>query len=98
MATELDPAGVELHTIRKITDLRKTRVLEIGAGDGRLTFRYARYARIAVAMDTKPADIHSAARNCPAQLRAKARFLRASGTALPFPAETFDVLLFSSSL
>ena len=98
MSTELDPAGVELRTIHEIADLRNVRVLEVGAGDGRLTFRYAMETKSVVGIDTKELDIQSAARSCRAELRAKVHFLCASATALPFPAQRFDLVLLASSL
>jgi ubiquinone/menaquinone biosynthesis C-methylase UbiE len=98
MSTELGPAGVELRTIHEIADLRSVRVLEVGAGDGRLTFRYAMETKSVVGIDTKELDIQSAARSCRAELHAKVHFLCASATALPFPAQRFDVVLLASSL
>jgi ubiquinone/menaquinone biosynthesis C-methylase UbiE len=98
MATELDPAGAELRTIQEIADLRNSRVLEVGAGDGRLTFRYAVGTKSAVGIDTKEPDIQLAARSCAGEFRTMIHFLCASGTALPFPAQRFDVVLLASSL
>jgi SAM-dependent methyltransferase len=98
MATELDPAGMELRTIHEMADLRNSRVLEVGAGDGRLTFRYAMETKSAIGIDPKQPDIQSAARSCREELRAKVHFLCASTTALPFPAQRFDVVLLASSL
>ncbi len=98
MATELDPSGLELRTIHEMADLRNARVLEVGAGDGRLTFRYAMETKSVVGIDTKEQDIQAAARNCRTELRANVHFLCASGAALPFPAQEFDVVLLASSL
>jgi ubiquinone/menaquinone biosynthesis C-methylase UbiE len=98
MATELDPAGVELRTIHELADLRNAHVLEVGAGDGRLTFRYAMETKSVIGIDTKEPDIQSAVRTCSAELRAKVHFLCASASALPFPAGGFDVVLLASSL
>jgi ubiquinone/menaquinone biosynthesis C-methylase UbiE len=98
MATELDPAGAEPRAILKGTDFRNARVLEVGAGNGRLTLRYARETKWIVGIDTNEAEIRSAARNCPAELREHLRFLRASATTLPFPGETFDIVLLANSL
>lgn len=98
MATEMDPAGVELRTIHEIADLRNSQVLEVGAGDGRLTFRYAMETKSVIGIDTKESDIQSAAETCCAELRAKVHFLCAGATALPFPAKAFDVVLLASSL
>src|ERR1700693_3063670 len=98
MATELDPAGAEPRAILQAADFRNARVLEAGAGDGRLTFLYARETKSAVGIDTKEAEIRSAARNCSAELREQVWLLCASATALPFPRETFDIVLLASSL
>jgi hypothetical protein len=38
LATEVDPAGVMPRAILKAANFRDARVLEVGAGDGRLTF------------------------------------------------------------
>jgi len=98
MPTELDPTGMELRTIHEIADLRNARVLEVGAGDGRLTFQYAMETKSVVGIDTKELDIQWAARNCRLELCAKVHFLCSSATALPFPAQRFDVVLLASSL
>ena len=98
MATELDPAGVELRSIHEIADLENSRVLEVGAGDGRLTFRYAMETKSVIGIDPKEFDIWSAANTCYSEFHPRAHFLCASATALPFPAQAFDVVLLSSSL
>lgn len=98
MPTELDPAGMESRAILEAADFRNARVLEAGAGDGRLTFRYAREPKWVVAIDTKVTEIRSAARNCSAELREHVRFLCASASALPFPGETFNIVLLANSL
>jgi len=98
VATELDPAGAEPRAILDAADFRDVRVLEAGAGDGRLTFRYAREAKWVVGIDSKEPEIRSAAGNCSSELRGHVRFLCASATALPFPGETFDIVLLANSL
>jgi 2-polyprenyl-3-methyl-5-hydroxy-6-metoxy-1,4-benzoquinol methylase len=42
MTNELDPEGVESRTLLQAADFNNARVLEVGSGDGRLAFRYAR--------------------------------------------------------
>jgi ubiquinone/menaquinone biosynthesis C-methylase UbiE len=98
MATEIDPAGVEPRAILEMVDLRNSLILEVGAGDGRLTLRYAEEANAVVGIDTKEQEIQSAAAISRAELRGRARFLCASGAALPFRAEEFDIALLASSL
>ncbi len=98
MATAIDPAGVEPRAIIQAADLRNTRVLEVGAGDGRLTFRYAGETRSVVGIDTNEAELRSTPNGPGKQLRGPVRFLCASATALPFSAESFDIVLLASSL
>ena len=42
MPLVVDPDGVELATIRDLVDLPGLRVLDVGCGDGRLSFACAR--------------------------------------------------------
>ena len=94
----MDPASTEPGRILEAVGFANARVLEIGAADGRLTFRYARAARLVVGIDTKHPETLTASRNCPLDLRARIRLARASATALPFPAAVFDIAIFASSL
>jgi len=98
MATEVDPAGVMPRAILRTVDFRNARVLEVGAGDGRLTFQYAAEPRFVVGIDTKEPDIRSAATGLRVDLLGHVQFLCASATALPFSAEQFGIVLLASSL
>ena len=51
MSTEIDPAGVMPRAIQKAAEFRDALVLEVGAGDGRLTFQYAAEPRSIVGID-----------------------------------------------
>jgi ubiquinone/menaquinone biosynthesis C-methylase UbiE len=98
MATEVDPDGVMPRAILQAADIRNTRLLEVGAGDGRLTSQYAAKPRSVVGIDTKELDIRSAAWDPRIELRGQEQFLCASATALPFSAEQFEIVLLASSL
>jgi ubiquinone/menaquinone biosynthesis C-methylase UbiE len=98
MATEIDPSGVMPRAILKAADLRGAHVLEVGAGDGRLTFQCAAEPKSLVGIDTKEPDIQAAARHLGAEFSGDVQFLCASATALPFGAERFEIVLFASSL
>ena len=98
MATEIDPAGVMPRAILEATEFRDAQVLEVGCGDGRLTFQYAAEPRTIVGIDTKEPDILAASRVSHAPFSGKVRFLCATATTLPFPAERFGIVLLASSL
>ena len=98
MATEIDPGGAMPRAILEAADLRGARVLEVGAGDGRLTFQYAAKASSVVGIDTKEPEIRAASRSVCSEHRGNVRFLCASATALPFSAEQFGIVLLASSL
>ena len=98
MATEVDPAGVMPRAILKAADFRYARVLEVGAGDGRLTFQYAAEPRSVVGIDTKEPDIRAASQCPDTERREDVQFLCANATALPFSAEQFGIVLLASSL
>ena len=98
MATEVDPAGVMPRAILKAVHFRGARVLEVGAGDGRLTFQYAAEPRSVVGIDTNEPEIRVASQCASVELCRDAQFLCASATALPFSAEQFGIVLLASSL
>jgi len=98
MATNIDPAGIEPRAILQAVDFRQARVLEVGAGDGRLTFQYAEKPKFVVGIDTKEPEIRSAAKIPRVEFKGCAQFLCASATALPFSAEKFEIVLLASSL
>jgi ubiquinone/menaquinone biosynthesis C-methylase UbiE len=98
MATQIDPAGVMPRAILEAADFLDARVLEVGAGDGRLTFQYAANARSIVGIDTKKPEIRAASQCRRARTCESVQFLCASATALPFPAEQFGIVLLASSL
>jgi len=98
MPTEIDPAGVMPRAIRGAADFRGACVLEIGAGDGRLTFQYAAEPKSIVGIDTKEPEIRAAGQRAGSDRQADVHFLCASATALPFSGEQFGVVLLASSL
>jgi ubiquinone/menaquinone biosynthesis C-methylase UbiE len=98
MSSNLDPKGAELRAIQSAVDFRNARVLEIGCGDGRLTFRYAGASRSVMGIDTNEANLASAVNGCPENLRERVRFVSASAARLPFRNERFDIVLFALAL
>ena len=98
MAVFADPEDTETQALHDYADFSGKRVLEIGCGDGRLTWRYADRAAFVVAIDPQPEDIERALEDCPAELRAKIEFRAARLEDLDIPAVKFDLALLSWSL
>jgi 2-polyprenyl-3-methyl-5-hydroxy-6-metoxy-1,4-benzoquinol methylase len=87
---------LELDSVRELADVRGKRVLEMGCGDGRFTFLYARDAAYVRGVDPKREEIAEARRSRPAELAQRVQF-RVAKTISP-PRRQFDIALFSWSL
>ena len=94
----VDPDGVELATIRDLVDLDGLRILEIGCGDGRLTFGCAEPAASVLAFDVDEELVEAARRATPQALRDRIRFEVADAAEIDLPPVEFDLALFSWSL
>jgi len=90
-----DPEGAQLSHLLRACPLPGARVLEIGCGNGFLTRQYAALPARVAGIDPNADDLREAARQ--AAQPGKVFFSRARAEALPFPAATFEVVLFASS-
>jgi len=101
MAVVLDPEGEELRVLIEFLDAPSSqRVLEIGAGDGRLTFRYADQVAHVTAIDPDEDDIGRAKERLPKELKEKVDFqaIGIEAYSLPTGLPAFDTVLLSWSL
>ena len=98
MAWRVDPEGVETRALAEIAPVDGLRVLELGCGDGRLTFPLARSAASILAVDPDEERIASARDALPAELEQKVRFAVAGAAEVDAPPREFDLALFSWSL
>jgi ubiquinone/menaquinone biosynthesis C-methylase UbiE len=98
MPALIDPDGVEIVTIRDLVDLQGQRMLEVGCGDGRLTFACGREAATVYAFDSDEDSIRKARAETPDTLRRRIRFKVADAAQLELPEGEFDLALFSWSL
>ena len=94
----VDPDGVELATIRELVDLKGLHVVEIGCGDGRMTFGCAEEAASVLAFDSDEELVRKARASTPRALRDRIRFEVGDATEIELPAAEFDLALFSWSL
>ncbi len=98
MPLVVDPDGVELTTIRELVDVAGLHVLEIGCGDGRMTFGYAGETASVFAIDPEAELIEQARAATPRRLRRRIRFEAADAAEIDLPKREFDLALFSWSL
>lgn len=94
----IDPEGYETRALDALVDLADKSVLEIGAGDGRLTWRLAPRARSVVALDASERDIGTARKAITRDLRGRVRLVVADATTYGYPRNRFDVAVLSHSL
>ena len=71
--------GIELRAIERFVSLSGREIIEIGCGDGRLTFQYAPRARRVVALDPNAAEIERARAEAHRIGARNIRFWRAGG-------------------
>jgi ubiquinone/menaquinone biosynthesis C-methylase UbiE len=98
MTLQKDPEGNETKFLHEFADFADKRALEIGCGEGRLTWRYARYTRLTVGIDPDEDSLRVATMDRPEDLHGKALFARGSSLHLPFRKETFDIAVLAWSL
>jgi ubiquinone/menaquinone biosynthesis C-methylase UbiE len=97
MKFALDPEENETRAIHDLIPFGDQRVLEIGAGDGRLTWRIASRARRVLALDPDAARIARARDARPDALRDRVEFVVADATSVGLAA-SFDVAVLSWSI
>src|SRR5579859_2773845 len=96
-----DPEEAETRSIHELVDFASTDVLEVGCGDGRLTWRYADRTRSVLALDPDPAAIEQARAgltSLPEHLRDTVTFQVADITSADLLPEAFDVVVLAWSL
>ena len=94
----LDEAGKETEVVNRLVDFDGQDVLEIGCGDGRLTWRFAERTASVLALDPIESDIVAAKKNMPDTLRSKVTFRCEDIRTAKLEEESFDVAVFSWSL
>lgn len=97
MSFTIDPQGVETRIINDLVDFDGLRVLEVGCGDGRMTWRFAETASSVLALDVNEEKIEAARQATPERLRSKIRFELTDLTREEL-ADSFDAAVLSYSL
>ena len=94
----LDPEGSEVRVLNRLCILRGRDVLEIGAGNGRLTWRYADRAASVVGLEPDEELVERAKAATADTLRDRVDFRHANCATVDLPEAGFDVALFSWSI
>ena len=97
MSLQKDPERTETKYLHKFADFTGKRVLEIGCGDGRLTWQYAKSARLVAGIDLEANDLRVATIDRPSDLESSVTFTRADSVHIPFSKETFDLAILAWS-
>ena len=99
MALKIDPEGAETRRLLNLAELdpKSTRVLEVGCGDGRLTWRYALQAKHVTGIDLHQDDLRVALLDRPNDLEFRVQLARADALRLPFRERSFDLAIFAWS-
>ncbi len=100
MTIQTDPEGTETRYVLRCAGLmhpNPRRVLEIGCGDGRLTWRYAAAAAQVLGIDLHEDDLRVALIDRPADLADRVHFARADALHVPLADGACDLVIFAWS-
>jgi ubiquinone/menaquinone biosynthesis C-methylase UbiE len=98
MGYAVDPEGNETRVLHDLIDFDGKDVVEIGCGDGRMTWRYAGLARSVLGIDPNDERVTQASESTPALLKPVVTFRAGDVTSVGLPAKGFDVAILSWSL
>lgn len=92
-----DPDAVEFKHLRSACRLAGSKLLEIGCGNGCLTWQYAGLCGQVVGLDPNRASLLEAQGAKPAPVQ-NTTLIQAKAQEMPFSSQSFDIVLFASSL
>jgi ubiquinone/menaquinone biosynthesis C-methylase UbiE len=98
MTLQKDPEHNESRFLHQFADFHGKRVLEVGCGEGRMTWQYARATHQTIGIDPDRNSLRVARVDKPGELASKAHFACAASEHLPFSKETFDLAVLAWSL
>jgi ubiquinone/menaquinone biosynthesis C-methylase UbiE len=97
MTFQKDPEYNETKHLHQFVNFNGSRVLEIGCGEGRLTWRYAAKPALTIGIDPDRNALRVATIDRPTDLELRVHFANAIAEWLPFPSESFDIAILAWS-
>ena len=98
MSIQKDPERHETKYLHQYVNFAGKRVLEIGCGEGRLTWQYAKGADAVIAVDLDHDSLRVAKVDRPYDVEGKVHLTCAASEHLPFSKEKFDIAILAWSL
>ena len=98
MTIQKDAERNEPKYLHRFVDFTGKRVLEVGCGEGRLTWQYAKETRLTMGIDLDQDALRVATIERPSDLKDRVHFSRAMSEQLPFSKETCDIAILAWSL
>ena len=98
MSLQQDTDRQESRILHQFADFSNKSILEIGCGDGRLTWQYAKAARSLVGIDVDVDSLRLARVDTSSDLQDRVHFLCAESEHIPFAGEKFDLAVLAWSL
>lgn len=98
MTLQKDAERNEAKYLHAFADFTGKRVLEVGCGEGRMTWQYARDARMTIGIDPDRDALRIATVDRHVDLQSNVLFACSDSQHLPFSKETFDIAILAWSL
>ena len=98
MGWALDPEETETRVLHALADFSGKNVLEVGCGNGRLTWRYADRTASILACDPDADLIEWARDHVPPELRGRVDLRADDITRMDLPEAAFDIVLLAWSI
>ena len=98
MTLQRDPERNEARYLHQFAEFADKRVLEVGCGEGRMTWQYASAPRTTLGIDPDPDALRVARVDRPYDLEDRVLLACAASEYLPFSKETFDIAVLAWSL
>jgi ubiquinone/menaquinone biosynthesis C-methylase UbiE len=98
MTLQTDTDRNEIKFLHQLVDVKDKRVLEVGCGEGRLTWQYADAPHSTIAIDLDQDALRIARADRSSDLEHKVHLTCADSLCLPFAKERFDLAILAWSL